>query len=98
MKIEGRDASYAETLARVAALMDAENIDRARIANMSQESARDYLNDAVIQIAKALGLAVAKTAALVADVMQIVGNAGKAFVDAFNSGYENARRIKPYQR
>jgi hypothetical protein len=96
MNIEGRDASYSETLARVAALMDEERLDRERIANLSAESAREYLNDVVIRIADAMGMAVAQVAALVADVLQIAKNAGHAFADAYRESYVNARRIKPY--
>lgn len=98
MNIEGREASYSETLARVAALMDAEMVDRERIANMSQESAREYLNDVIVRIAQILGIAAAKTAALIADVLQIARNATAAFADAFRANYDKARRIKPYDR
>jgi hypothetical protein len=97
LKIEGRDPSYSETLARVAALMDAEKIDHEHISSMSQESAREFLNDAIIRIAQALGLAAAKAAALVADVLQIARNAGKAFVEKYRTNYERARRISPYE-
>ena len=97
MNIEGRDASYSETLARVAALMDAEKIDHERIASMSQESARDFLNEAIIKISQALGITMAKTAALVADLVEIARNAGKAFSEAYRDSYQRARRIKPYE-
>jgi hypothetical protein len=96
MNIEGRDASYSETLALVAALMDAERLDRERIAELSAESARDYLHDLVIRIAEALGMAVAQVAAIVVDVLQIAKNAGHAFSEAYRDSYMSARRIKPY--
>lgn len=97
LNIEGRDSSYSETLARVAALLDEERVDHERISSMSQESARDFLNDAIIRIAQALGLATAKVAALVADVLQIARNAGKAFTDQYRTSYRKARRINPYE-
>lgn len=97
MNIEGRDASYSETLSRVAALLDAEEVDHQRIANMSQESAREFLNEAIVKIAQALGIAAAKTAAMVADLLEMARNAGKAFSDAYRDSYQRARRIKPYQ-
>jgi hypothetical protein len=97
VNIEGRDASYSETLARVAALMDAEKIDHQRIANMSADSAIEYLNDAIMSISRALGIAASRAAALVADVLQIVGNAGKVFVESFKAGYKANRRIRPYE-
>ena len=97
MNIEGKDASYSETLARVAALLDAEKVDHQCIANMSQESAREYLNEAIVKISQALGIAAAKTAALVADLLEMAKNAGKAFTGAYRDSYQRARRIKPYE-
>ena len=97
MIIEGRDASYSETLARVAALLDAEKIDHQRIANMSQESAREFLNEAIIKISQVLGIAVATMRALVDDLLEIARNAGKAFSDAYRERYQRARQINPYQ-
>lgn len=97
VNIEGRDASYSETLARVAALLDAERIDHQQIANMSQESAREFLNEAIIKISQAMGITAAKTAALVADLLEMARNAGKAFSDAYRDSYQRARRIKPYE-
>jgi len=97
VNIEGRDASYSETLARVAALMDADKIDHQRIAKMSAESAIEYLNEAIINISRALGIAAARAAALVADVLQIVGNAGKVFVESFKAGYKANRHVRPYE-
>ena len=97
MNIEGRDESYAETLARVAALMDEQKLDRERIAEMSQESAREYLNEAIVKISQALGIAAARVAALVADVLAIAKNAGKAFSTAFREYYQSSRRNKPYE-
>lgn len=96
VNIEGRDATYEETLARVAALMDAEKIDHQRIADMSQESAREFLNEAIIKISKALGITVAKTAAMVADLVEMARNARKAFSEAYRDSYQKARRIQPY--
>jgi hypothetical protein len=97
VNIEGKDASYSETLARVAALMDAEKIDHERIARMSQESAREFLNEAVIKISQALGITAAKTAAMVADLVEMARNAGKAFAEAYRDNYDRARRIRPYE-
>jgi hypothetical protein len=96
MNIEGRDASYSETLARVAELMDSEKFDRQRIADLSTASAREYLNDAIVLIAQSMGIAAAKVAALIEDVLQITKNVTMAFADAYRKSYENARRIKPY--
>ena len=96
VNIEGKDASYSETLARVAALMDAERLDRERIANLSTESAREYLHEVVVRISELMGLATAQVAALVADVLQIAKNAGHAFAEAYRDNYAKARRIKPY--
>jgi hypothetical protein len=97
VNIEGGDESYAETLARIAALMDAERFDRERIADLSTQSAREYLNEALIKISQALGLAVARVAALMADVLAMTKNAGKAFSTAFHENYERSRRIKPFE-
>jgi hypothetical protein len=97
MSGEDRDASYPETLARVAALMEAEQFDRDRIASLSSESARAFLNEVVIRIADAMGMALAEAAALVADVLEIAKNAGHAFADAYRGNYARARRIRPYR-
>jgi hypothetical protein len=96
VNIEGRDASYEETMARVAEMLEAEKIDRERIASMSQESAREFLNEAIIKISKALGIAMSKTAAMVADVLQMGKNAAKAFSEGIREGYQQARRVRPY--
>jgi hypothetical protein len=40
----------------------------------------------------------AKAAALVADVLEIGKNAGRAFVDSYRGSYDKARRIKAYER
>lgn len=97
MNIEGRDATYSDTLSRVAALMDAEKIDHQRIASMSEESAREFLNEAIIKISQALGITAAKTAAMVADLVEMARNAGKAFSEAYRDSYQKNRRIKPYE-
>lgn len=95
LNVEGRDSSYSETLARVAALMDAERINQERISNMSQESAREFLNDVVIRIAQALGIAMARVAALIADVLEMARNAGRTFNEQYRTSYRKARQIDP---
>lgn len=94
---EGRDDTYSETLGRVAAQLDAEKVDHVLIESMSQESAREFLNEVIVKIAASLGITAAKVAALVADIMEMARSAGKAFSDAYRSSYERARRIKPYE-
>jgi hypothetical protein len=88
--------SYAETLARLAKLMDDEKIHQDHIAQMSEASARVFLDQFVQMAAKMLGLTAAKVAALVSDLMQIGRNAGAAFKETFKKNYEQQRRIKPY--
>jgi hypothetical protein len=88
--------SYAETLARLARLMDDEKVHHEHIARMAEQSAREFLDDFIQRASKALGLAAAKVAALVSDLMQIGRNAGAAFGKSFRDNYEKNRRVKPY--
>jgi hypothetical protein len=88
--------SYAETLARLAKLMDEERVHQEHIAKMSEDSAREFLNDFIQRASKLLGLTAAKITALVSDLMQIGRNAGAAFKDSFKKNYELQKRIKPY--
>lgn len=88
--------SYAETLARLAKLMDEEKIHQEHIARMSEESAREFLNEFIQRASRLLGLTAAKIAALVSDLMQIGRNAGAAFTESFKKNYKQQRRIKPY--
>lgn len=88
--------SYAETLARLAKLMDEEKVHQEHIAKMSEESVREFLNDFIQRASKLLGLTAAKIAALVSDLMQIGRNARAAFKDSFGKNYKLRRQIKPY--
>ncbi len=87
---------YSEAFARVAVLLDAEEIDRERMGSMSQESVRQFIHGAVIQIARALGLPRSQAAALMADVLRARNTSSTAFADGFRESYEKARRIRPY--
>jgi hypothetical protein len=88
--------SYAETLVRLAKLMDEEKVHQEHIAKMSEDSARKFLNDFIERASKLLGLTAAKVAALVRDVMQIGANAAAAFKDEFKKNYQRHRQVKPY--
>jgi hypothetical protein len=96
MEVYPGSDSYAETLARLAKLMDEERVHQEHIATMSEESAREFLNEFIQMAARLLGLTAAKIAALVSDLMQIGRNAGAAFKESFKRNYEQQRRIKPY--
>jgi hypothetical protein len=88
--------SYAETLVRLAKLMDEEKVHQEQIARMSEASAREFLNDFIQRASALLGLTAAKIAALVGDLMQIARNAGTVFKESFKANYERERRIKPH--
>lgn len=93
MKVEGRDDSYAETLARVAAILRSDEQERARIESMSKDSIREYLEDVVVDIGRMLGLAAATVAALIVDLAAIFGNAVTEMKRTFNEAYQSKRRI-----
>ena len=57
--------SYAETLVRLAKLMDEEKIHQEHIAKMPEAPAREFLNAFIQRASKLLGLTAAKVAALV---------------------------------
>lgn len=95
----GRDQndSSAEMLARLARLMEEERVNSQRIAQMSEESVREFLNDFLQRAANILGLAVAKVSALMSDLLQIGQNTVDAFSDSFRRNYASSRRIKPFK-
>lgn len=95
MDAEPSNASYAETLASVARMLDEEKLDRTAISRMSEESALELLGKFVEKAAFALGLSAAVVVAAVRDIVQIGQNAGGAFVDGFKDGYKAARKVKP---
>lgn len=95
MNVEPGTPSYAEMLARVAALLDADQVEHEKIAQMSRESAREWFDDFVKRTAAKLGIALSDIAAAVADLLQIARNAGAEFKRSYHANYEHARKIRP---
>lgn len=89
------DPNYAETFARLAQLISLEEDEHGKIAEMSQASLREWLNDFMIRAAATIGIAVAKVAAMVADYVQIGRNAASTARTQFRSNFESSRRIRP---
>ncbi len=88
------DPSLAETYARLAQLISQEEEEHGKIAEMSEASLREWLNEFMMRAATALGIAAAKVAAWVADYLQIGRNALSAAKDGFRTSYEASRRIR----
>jgi hypothetical protein len=88
--------SYAESMARIAEILETERVKLADIKKMSEESMRDWLQSFVIRISERLGLALGQVAAMIADLVQIGKNAGSAFSTSFSENYKQHRRILPY--
>ena len=89
-------SSTQENLARVAALLDAEPIDRERISNMSEASARVWVYEVATRIARELGVAPPQAAALVTDLLEMARNSSLAFATESRQSYQKPRRIRPY--
>lgn len=89
------DPSIAETYARLANLISQEEREHGKIAEMSEQSLREWLNGFMIKAAAALGIAAAKVAAWVADYVQIGRNAMSAAKAEFQKSYDASRRIRP---
>jgi len=93
--ISPADPTYAETFARLGKLLAQEEDEHGKIAEMSNDSLREWLNDFMIRAASALGIAAAKVAAMVADYVQIGRNAMSTAKAEFRKSYDTSRRIKP---
>lgn len=93
--ISPADPTYAETFARLGNLLAQEEDEHGKIAEMSQESLRVWLNDFMIRAASALGIAAAKVVAMVADYVQIGRNAMTTAKNEFRRSYDTSRRIRP---
>lgn len=89
------DPTLVETYARLANLIHAEEEEHGKIAEMSQESLREWLNDFLIGAAATLGIAVAKVAAAVMDYVQIGRNVVETAKSEFRNSYTASRRIGP---
>lgn len=93
-EISPGSASYEEALAKIAKLIQSDEQERGKIENLSKESFREWLSDALNRISAELGIAFSNAAALVADVFTIGVNAVTAFTKSYRENYYAARRIQ----
>ena len=88
------DATYDETVRKIAQMIQADQKERGRIENLSTDSFREWLGEIVNRISRELGIALANVHALISDVFTIGLNAATSFASGFRDAYKEARRIQ----
>lgn len=93
--ISPSDPTYAETFARIQEMLAQEEEDHGSIAEMSEDSLREWLHAFSIRAAEVLSVTAGKVLAMIADYVQIGRNAINTGKQKFRESYEQSRRIRP---
>jgi hypothetical protein len=88
------DASFQESMAKIAQIMRETQAEVGDIRQMSEVSFRSFLDQVVQRAAERLGIALAAAAALIADMAKIVHRAADSFRQGYRKAYDERRQIR----
>jgi hypothetical protein len=92
------EPGYADAYARIARILQEDEEERGAIREMSEQSFRLWLHDAVDRIALALGWSAGAALAAIKDYLAIASNARQSLADGYRAGLAEARQVRRRKR